>query len=84
MNFYVEAQERSDRHPRTHLLLLSLTEAYGESDNAPNISSVSEEDVRAQRSNYYMPLNELLPLDIHFNGQNGTAHTVTVMILGLH
>ena len=84
MNLYVQAEERSDQRVRAHPLLLSLTAVYQESDNAPNISSVSEEDVRAQRSNYYMPLNELLPLDIHFNGQNGTAHTVTVMILGLH
>src|ERR1700761_45794 len=84
MNFYVEAQERSDQHPRTHPLLLSLTEAYGESDNAPNISSVPKNDVRAQQNNYYMPPNELPPLDIHFDGQNGIAPIMTVMILGLH
>ena len=84
MNLYVQAEERSDQRVRAHPLLLSLTAVYQESDNAPNISSVSEEDVRAQRSNYYTPLNELPPLDIHFNGQNGMAHTVMVMILGLH
>ena len=84
MNYYVQAKERSDQHVRAHPLLLSLTAVYEESDNAPNISSVSEEDVRAQRSNYYTPLNELPPLDIYFNDQNGMAHTVTVMILGLH
>ena len=84
MNLYVQAEERSDQRVRAHPLLLSLTAVYQEPDNAPNISSVSEEDVRAQRSNYYTPLNEFPLLDIHFNGQNVTAHTVTVMILGLH
>ena len=84
MNYYVQAKERSDQRVRAHPLLLSLTAVYEESDNAPNINSVSEEDVRAHRSNYYTPLNELPLLDIHFNGQNGTAHTVTVMILGSH
>jgi hypothetical protein len=84
MNLYVQAKERNDQRVRAHPLLLSLTAVYQESDNAPNISSVSEEDVRAQRSNYYTPLNELPQLDIHFNGQNGMAHTLMVMILGLH
>ena len=71
MNHYVQAKERCDQHVCAHPLLLSLTAIYEESDNAPNINSVSEEDVRAQRSNYYYtPLNELLLLDIHFNGQN--------------
>ena len=84
MNFHVEAQERSDRRPRAHPLLLSPTEAYRELDNAPNISSVSENDVRDQRNNYYMPPNELPLLDIHFDGQNGMAHIMMVMILGLH
>ena len=84
MNYYASASERSDQRPRIHPLLLSLTEAFQESKNSPNISSVSKDDLRAKRHNYYMPPINLPPLDIHFDGQNGMAQTVMVMILGLH
>lgn len=73
MNYYFQAKKRSPTPPRLHPLLLSLTDAYNESDKSPDISSVSEDDPRALRSNYYTSPGDLPPLDIHFSGKNGTA-----------
>ncbi|KAF8262980.1 hypothetical protein EI94DRAFT_1704359 [Lactarius quietus] len=70
MMYFTNAIDRSGIHPRMHLLFLSLTEAISESGNTPDISSVSENDPRALRSNYYTAPSDLPPLDIHFNGQN--------------
>lgn len=46
---------------------------YNEDEMSPDISSVSEDDPRALRSNYYTSPGDLPPLDIHFSGKNGTA-----------
>jgi hypothetical protein len=59
--------------PRFHPLLLSLSEAFNKSGTAPDISSVSEDDPRAVRSNYYTPPNDLPPLDIPFDDKNDGA-----------
>ena len=48
----------------------------------PNISSVSEDDIRAQRGNYCTPPDELPSLDIHFDGQEGMAQTMTIVFFG--
>ena len=84
MGYYYNASTRTHTRPCVHPLFLSLTAVFKESDQTPNISSVSEFDLRAERDNYYMPPSVLPPLDIHFDGQNGMAQTVTLMILGLH
>ena len=39
----------------------------------PDISTISENDERALRSNYYTPPDTLLPLEIHLLGQNGMS-----------
>ncbi|KAF8266112.1 hypothetical protein EI94DRAFT_1701998 [Lactarius quietus] len=70
MMYFTDAIHRSRIHPRMHPLFLSLTEVISESGNAPDISSVSENDPRALRSNYYTAPSDLPLLDIHFNGQN--------------
>jgi hypothetical protein len=57
--------------PRVHPLLVSLAAAFNQGDSAPNISSVSEDDPRVVRGNYYTPPDNLPPLEIHFDGQNG-------------
>ncbi|KAF8258265.1 hypothetical protein EI94DRAFT_1708151 [Lactarius quietus] len=70
IDFFFETIAKLGKPPRTHPLLLSLTEAISKSRNAPDISSVSEDDLRALRGNYYTAPNDLLPLDIHFHGQH--------------
>ena len=84
MSYYKSAITRTHTHPRVHPLFLSLMAVFAESNQMPNISSVSESDLRAERENYYTSPNVLPPLDIHFDGKNGMAKTVTLMILGLH
>ena len=68
--------------PCVHPLLLSLTAAYNDSPKLPNISSVSEDDIRAQRGDYYTPPGELPSLAIHFDGQEGMAQTMTIVFFG--
>ncbi|KAF8262943.1 hypothetical protein EI94DRAFT_1704366 [Lactarius quietus] len=77
MMCFTNAIDRSEIHPCVHLLFLSLTKAISKSGNAPDISSVSENDPRALRSNYYTAPSDLPLLDIHFNGQNGMTKTAT-------
>ncbi|KAF8274188.1 hypothetical protein EI94DRAFT_1696131 [Lactarius quietus] len=77
MVYFTNAISRSRMHPHIHLLFLSLTEAISQTGNSPDISTVSENDPRALRSNYYTAPSILPPLDIHFNGQNGVTQTVT-------
>ena len=84
MSYYKSAITRTHTCPHIHLLFLSLMAVFTESNQMPNISSVSESDLRAERENYYMSPNVLPPLDIHFDGKNGMAQTVTLMILCLH
>ena len=73
MSYYKSAITRTHTHPRVHPLFLSLMAVFAESNQMPNISSVSESDLRAERENYYMSPNVLPPLDIHFDGKNGMA-----------
>jgi hypothetical protein len=84
MNYYANAKQTCPEAPHVHPLLLSLTEAYSESESAPNISSVSEDDPRALRSNHYTSPSDLPPLDIHFRGKNGASPSVKLMNLSSH
>src|SRR5712691_4023186 len=58
---------------RFHLLLVSLSEAVHASASSSDISSVSENDERALRSNFYTSPNEMPPLEIHSLDQNGLS-----------
>ncbi|KAF8267159.1 hypothetical protein EI94DRAFT_1701191 [Lactarius quietus] len=78
MMYFTDAIDRSGIHPHMHPLFLSLTEVISKSGNAPDISSVSENDLRALRSNYYTAPSDLPPLDIHFNGQNASCQECMV------
>ena len=60
-----------------HPLLISLAEAINESRTAPNISSVSENDPRALRSNYYTSLDEPPLLNMPFDDETSVAHSAT-------
>jgi hypothetical protein len=74
MDFYVDARNRnSNRTIRVHPLLLSLTEAVNASETNPDISTISENDERALRSNFYTSPSEMPPLEIHSSGQNGPS-----------
>ena len=73
MSYFRNTLKGPDPAPRVHPLLLSLTAVYNESPKIPSISSVSEDDIRAQRGDYYTPPSELPSLDIHFDGQEGMA-----------
>ncbi|KAF8274710.1 hypothetical protein EI94DRAFT_1695844 [Lactarius quietus] len=53
MVYFTDAISRSRMCPRVHPLFLSLTEAISQTGNSPDISTVSENDPRALRSNYY-------------------------------
>ncbi|KAF8257954.1 hypothetical protein EI94DRAFT_1708451 [Lactarius quietus] len=77
MVYFTDTISRSGTHPHVHPLFLSLTEVISQTGNSPDISTVSENDPRALRSNYYTAPSDLPPLDIHFNGQNGATQTVT-------
>ncbi|KAF8262447.1 hypothetical protein EI94DRAFT_1704764 [Lactarius quietus] len=70
IDFFFETIAKPGKPPRTHPLLLSLMEAISKSRNAPDISSVLEDDPSALRGNYYTAPNDLPPLDIHFHGQH--------------
>ncbi|KAF8272285.1 hypothetical protein EI94DRAFT_1697623 [Lactarius quietus] len=70
MVYFTDAISRSGTRPCVHPLFLSLTEVISQIGNSPDISTVSENDPRALRSNYYTAPSDLPPLDIHFNGQN--------------
>jgi hypothetical protein len=58
---------------RVHPLILSLTETINASETNPDIKTISENDERALRSNFYTPHNAFPPLEIHFSGQNGRS-----------
>ncbi|KAF8256696.1 hypothetical protein EI94DRAFT_1710438 [Lactarius quietus] len=66
IDFFFKTIAKPRKPPRTHPLLLSLTEAI-------NMSSVLEDDPRALRGNYYTAPNDLPPLDIHFHGQHASC-----------
>jgi hypothetical protein len=74
MNYFFGASDGSPNSLRVHPLLLSLTAAFAKSDKSPDIGSVSEDDPRVSSSCYYTAPSDLPPLNIHFPGQNGTAH----------
>jgi len=74
MNFYVHARDRNPNLTiRVHPLLLSLTETIDASETNPDISTISENDERVSRSEFYTSPNALPPLEIHFSGQNGSS-----------
>lgn len=74
MNFYAPFHVGNSNLPiRVHPLLLSLTETISASETNPDISTISENDERALRSNHYTSPNALPPLEIHFSGQNGRS-----------
>jgi hypothetical protein len=77
MNHFSTVKREGLPTPCVHLLWLSLSAVYHKSDTAPNISSVSEDDPRALRSNFYTSPDSLPPLDINFNGKGGAAQSVT-------
>jgi len=72
MNFYHEAHKRSpDIAIRVHPLLLSLTSTIDACEENPDISTISEDDERVLRNQYYTSPSALPPLEIHFSGKNG-------------
>jgi hypothetical protein len=74
MNFYANARSRnSNLTIRVHPLLLSLAETINASETNPDISTISENDERTLRSNFYTAPSILPPLEIHFSGQNGPS-----------
>ena len=77
MNYFANISREHHPCPRVHPLLISLAEAINESHTAPNISSVSENDPRALRSNYYTSPDELPSLDMPFDDETGAAHSAT-------
>jgi hypothetical protein len=74
MNFYAETHDRNPNLTiRIHPLLLSLSETINVSETSPDISTISENDERALRSNLYTSPGAFPPLEIHFSGQNGSS-----------
>lgn len=74
MNFFVDAQKRNPKFTiRVHPLLLSLAHAINESETNPTLSTISEYDEAALRSNYYTSPSTLPPLEMHFSGTNGPS-----------
>src|SRR5882757_1430255 len=74
MNFYANTCNRnSNLTIRVHPVLLSLVKTINASETNPDISTISKNDKRALRSIYYMSPGALLPLEIHFPGQNGPS-----------
>ncbi len=72
MNFF-QANINPNSTIRVHPLLVSLSEAVHASASSPDISSISENDERALRSNFYTSPSEMPPLEIHSSGQNGPS-----------
>ena len=72
MNYFFNVKNKSPI-PRTHPLLLSLTEVFKESEISPSLSSISEDDPRVLRSKYYTSPSKFPPLDVHLSGQNGVC-----------
>lgn len=67
MNYFEEVSRQSQTPPRVHPLLLSLSETWKASDICPDILSISENDPRVFQSDYYVPPEELPPLDVYFS-----------------
>src|SRR6266849_7462330 len=72
MNFF-QANINPNSTIRIHPLLVSLTKAFHVSASSSDISSISENDKRASRSNFYTSPSEMPPLEIHSSGQNGLS-----------
>ena len=68
MNYFHAVSRGCPRVPHVHPPFLSIAAAYNESSENPNISSVSEDNPRALRSNYYTSPNDVPPLDMNFKG----------------
>ncbi len=74
MDFFVKALGRNSNHAiHIHPLLLSLTKTINASEINPDISSISENDERALRSDFYTSPSTFPLLDIHFSGKNGPS-----------
>src|SRR6266852_9730834 len=72
MNFF-QANINPNSTICVHPLLVSLSEAVHASALSPDISSVSENDKRALRSNFNTLPSEMPPLEIHSLGQDGPS-----------
>src|SRR6266852_6856411 len=72
MNFF-QANINPNSTICVHPLLVSLSEAVHASASSPDISSISENDKRALRSNFYTSPSKMPPLEIHSLGQNGPS-----------
>src|SRR5713101_3209995 len=72
MNFF-QANINPNSTIHVHPLLVSLSEAVHASAVDPYISSISENDKRALRSNFYTLPSKMPPLEIHSSGQNGLS-----------
>ena len=74
MNFFNNAHKLNPNLMiRIHPLLLSLSETIDESETNPKINSISENDGRALRSNFYTSPGTFPLLEIHFSGHNGLS-----------
>ena len=85
MHFFVNTH---DRNPKLticiHPLLLSLVEAINKSEINPALSTISENDEAALKSNYYTSPSTLPPLEIHFSGKNGLSFLLDQMAMLLY
>ena len=72
MDYFVTVKDKCPI-PRTHPLLLSLTEAFKESSKSPDLTYVSEDDPRVLKNPYYTSAKDFLPMDAHLSGQNGES-----------
>jgi len=74
MSFYANACSRNSTVTiHVHSLLLSLSKTINASETNPDISTISENDERALRSNFYALPSALPLLEIEFSGQNGLS-----------
>ena len=72
MDYFVTVKDKCPI-PRTHPLLLSLTEAFKESSKSPDLTYVSEDDPRVLKNPYYTSAKDFPPMDAHLSGQNGES-----------
>ena len=85
MNFFVNACNRNPNLTiRVHPLLLSFVGAINKSETNPALSTISENDKAAIRSNYYTSPSTLPPLEIHFLGKNGLSFLQNQITMLLH
>jgi len=74
MNFYADTRKKNPNLTiRIHPLLLSLADKINMSETNPDISTISENDERATKSDLYTSPGAFPPLEIHFLGQDGPS-----------